>query len=193
MNSNKTFTEFRYFVLTDYEIEEEYLRRMHRDGWKLTRVNLPGFYHFEKCEPEDVIYRIDFRPQEKTEKEAYTRLFEDYGWEYLQDVNDFSYFRKPAAAVQNENDAEIFNDNASRLAMLKRIFRRRMIPVTVLFFCCLIPNIARTGVFADPEPHWLALLTGGFVLFVFLLLCAILLRCVLGFRRLSKKYSDPDS
>ncbi len=186
MNKNDTFTEFRFFVLTDYEIEEEYLRRMHRDGWKLTHVNLPGFYHFEKCEPEDVIYRIDFRPQEKIDKEVYTRLFEDYGWEYLQDINDFSYFRKPAADVQNANDAEIFNDNASKLAMLKRIFRKRMIPILAIFLCVL-PSML--NVFNHFEWHWFSYLTCGFITLVIVLDILILGRCILGFRRLSKKYS----
>ncbi len=189
MSTNETFTEFRFFVLTDYEIEEDYLRRMHRDGWRLTRAHLPGFYHFEKCEPEDVIYRIDFRPQEKTEKESYTQLFEDYGWEYLQDMNDFSYFRKPAVDVKNENDAEIFNDNASRLAMLKRIFRKRMIPIIALFLCVL-PSML--NVFNRFEWHWLSYLTSGFILFVLILDILILGRCALGFRRLSKKYSSED-
>ncbi len=193
MISNETFTEFRFFVLTDYEIEEDYLRRMHRDGWKLTRVNLPGFYHFEKCEPEDVIYRIDFRPQEKSEKETYTQLFEDYGWEYLQDMSDFSYFRKPAADVRNENDAEIFNDNASRLAMLKRIFRCRMIPVIVIFFACFIPNFCNSLYkLANIGFSWTTYLCGGLLFFLCLLLGIILGRCVLGFRRLSKKYSSED-
>ena len=35
-------------------------------------------------------------------KEAYVRLFADYGWEYLQDVNGFSYFRKPSAQFEEE-------------------------------------------------------------------------------------------
>lgn len=190
MSNNNTFTEFRYFVLTDYEIEEEYLRRMHRDGWKLTRINLPCIFHFEKCEPEDVIYRIDFRPQEKEEGEAYTRLFEDYGWEYLQDLNSFRYFRKPAADVKNESDAEIFNDNASRLAMLKRIFQRRMLPITLIFFTCSLPSLINTlyslsrGGFS-----WADYFLGGFMSFPCLLLAIILGRCISGFRHLSKKYS----
>lgn len=48
---NKTFkTEFRFYTIMEYEQEQEYLRKRHREGWKFVGLNLPGFYHFVKCE-----------------------------------------------------------------------------------------------------------------------------------------------
>ena len=55
-----TKKEFKWFTITQYKQEEEYLSSMHRRGWKFTKVIFPGFYFFEKCEPENVTYRLDY-------------------------------------------------------------------------------------------------------------------------------------
>ncbi len=187
-----TRREFHYFLLPDYEKEEEFLREMHNDGWKFTHVTLPGIYHFEACEPEDVVYRIDFNPQTADKKREYIRMFEDYGWEYLQDLNEFSYFRKPADA-ENEAENEIFSDNLSRLDMMKRVCAKRMIPVLVIFLCN-IPNIMNLSRLLSSEPT-LSPIEGiliGLVFGVFGLCVGIVTHCIVGFRRLSKKYSQSE-
>jgi len=187
-----TRREFHYFLLPDYEKEEEYLREMHNDGWKFTHVTLPGIYHFEKCEPEDVIYRIDFNPQTADKKRDYIRMFEDYGWDYLQDLNEFSYFRKAAADAETEADTEIFSDNASKIDMMQRIFAKRMIPLLVIFLCCVLPNtvnIFRLGIthFSPFEGILIGLIYALFGLYI-----GIITHCFVGFRRLSKKYSQSE-
>jgi len=187
-----TRREFHYFLLPDYEKEEEFLREMHNDGWKFTHVTLPGIYHFEKCEPEDVIYRIDFNPQTADKKRDYIRMFEDYGWDYLQDLNEFSYFRKAAADAETEADTEIFSDNASKIDMMQRIFAKRMIPLLVIFLCCVLPNtvnIFRLGIthFSPFEGILIGLIYALFGLYI-----GIITHCFVGFRRLSKKYSDAE-
>ena len=189
MKNNDTLREFRYFMLPDYEKEEEYLREMHKDGWKFTHVTLPGNYHFEKCEPEDVVYRIDFNPQSADQKRGYVRMFEVYGWEYLQDLNEFSYFRKPAA----EADTEIFSDNASKVDMMRRVFAKRMVPVLVVFLCCLVPNVVnilRLGI-THIRPYEYILF--GLLYVVFGLYIGIITHCFVGFRRLARKYSGEES
>ena len=55
-----TKTLFRFFTLFEYEEEEAFLENQHKNGWKVTSYKLPGFYKFEKCDPEEVTYRIDF-------------------------------------------------------------------------------------------------------------------------------------
>ena len=183
-----TRREFHYFMLPDYEKEEEYLRDMHKKGWKFTYVSLPGFYHFEKCEPTDVVYRIDFNPQNAEKKRDYLRMFEDYGWEYLQDLNEFSYFRKSA----DEADTEIFSDNASKVDMMRRVYTKRMLPILLIFFVAFMPNIGlmTRGLFELRLPEIL-LCVPLFVLFG--LYIGILIHCFRGFRRLTKKYSSDNS
>ena len=39
-------TEFRWFSISEYEKEEEYLSKQHGMGRKLTGITFPGFYHF---------------------------------------------------------------------------------------------------------------------------------------------------
>lgn len=190
MNDN-TLCEFHYFVLTDYEEEEVYLREMHKNGWKFIRVTLPGFYHFEKCEPEDVVYRLDFNPKPSREKENYIRLYEDYGWEYLQDMSEYSYFRKPAAEADTEADTEIFSDNASKLDMLQRIFAKRMLPILAIFLCCMIPNVS--WIISLDQAHPLEYIFFVLLIALFSLYIGIIIRCLTGFHRLNKKYSNKDS
>ena len=55
--------EPRIFTIADWEKEEQYLRKRHREGWKFVKVNLPGLYHFEKCSPEDVVYQMDYNQE----------------------------------------------------------------------------------------------------------------------------------
>ena len=130
---------FRFMTVTDYEEEEQFLREQHKEGWKLCKYLLPGFYFFDQCEPEDVVYRLDFEQADKCGKTEYLQLYYDYGWEYLFDVNGFSYFRKRAGS--EEEEPEIFSDNESRIEMVERVFRRRMIPLLIVFFTCVVPQL----------------------------------------------------
>lgn len=136
-----TKKEFKYFTIVNHEKEETYLRSMHKEGWKLVRVSGFCMYHFEKCEPEDVIYRLDYNRDGIRHKEEYVKMFEDCGWEYIQDYVGYSYFRKAAAEIEGTD--EIFCDDDSRLEMLKRVFRRRMIFLIILFAGILLPGLIR--------------------------------------------------
>ena len=189
MMENNLKREFHYFVLTDYEIEEEYLRRMHRSGYKFLKVTLPGFYYFEKCEPEDVVYKLDFNPKGQDEKQDFIQMYEDYGWEYMQDLNDYSYFRKKASEAMDEKELEIFSDNESKLDMLKRIFTSRMLPILCVFLLCIWPQVMNmfTGEYLV-NGFRIGVLTLEGILFA--LYVYIVGRCMVGFYRLNKKYSE---
>lgn len=132
-------TEFKYFTIFDYEKEQDYLRERHLEGWKLTRVTFPGFYHFIKCEPEDVVYQLDYNKEGIAHKDEYVRMFQDCGWEYLMDFVGYSYFRKPASEMRE--DEGIFCDDSSRLEMVRRVFRGRMVPLLIIFFLVIIPEL----------------------------------------------------
>ena len=54
----KTKIKWRIFTIVDYEKEEKWLRSMHAQGWKFVRFN--GLFHFEECQPEDVVYKLDY-------------------------------------------------------------------------------------------------------------------------------------
>lgn len=124
---------FKYFTIMQYKAEEEFLREMHRHGWKFAEVSGFGMYSFEECEPQDVVYRIDYNKDGIYHKNEYVQLFNDCGWEYMQDYLGYSYFRKPAS--EDNADDDIFCDDESRMQMVSRVVRGRLLPIMILFFC----------------------------------------------------------
>lgn len=129
---------FKFFSILEYEKEQEYLREMHKSGWKFVQVSGFCVYYFEKCVPEDVIYQLDYNQDGIAHKDEYVRMFNDCGWEYLQDYMGYSYFRKAASEITGAQ--EIFCDDDSRLQMLEHIFNGRVLPLVILFSCILIPQ-----------------------------------------------------
>ena len=130
--------EIKFFNIMQYEEEAQYLRDMHKKGWKFVKMAGLGMYYFESCEPEDVVYQLDYNQEGIKEKAEYVQMFADCGWEYLQDAFGYSYFRKPADEMQGEES--IFCDDASRLEMMNRVFKGRLIPLIVIFCCCILPQ-----------------------------------------------------
>ncbi|MBQ8258055.1 MAG: DUF2812 domain-containing protein [Clostridia bacterium] len=166
-NTNYCKKLFRYFSIFEYEKEEKYLREMHKSGWRFLKVTGLGVYHFEKCTPADVIYQLDYNQDSKEHKDEYLQMFSDCGWEHIQEYAGYSYFRKPAAEMNG--DEEIFCDNESKLQMMERVLKGRMLPLLIIFFCCLVPqfvinifstrNYAAAGVIAGVLLLYIAVFT----------------------------------
>ena len=133
---------FKYFTLFQYQQEEEYLSFMHERGWKLTKITFPGFYHFEKCEPGKVTYRLDYNQEGVKNKTEYVQMFSDCGGDYLFDFVGYSYFCKEGDTSQERE--EIFCDDASRLDMIKRVFKGRLNPLIIVFLCIILPQFFMT-------------------------------------------------
>ena len=132
-------TELRIFTIAGWEKEEQYLRKRHREGWRFIELSLPGFYHFEKCTPADVVYQLDYNEEGLRHKAAYVQTFQDRGWEYLQDFGGFSYFRKPVSQMQGEE--RFFSDDAAKLKMMRRVFAGRYLPVLIILVLLILPNL----------------------------------------------------
>lgn len=130
---------FKFFTICQYQQEEEYLTSMHEKGWKFTKIIFPGFYHFEKCEPGKVTYRLDYNQEGLKNKAEYVQMFSDCGWNYLFDFAGYSYFCKEGD--MDQEDGEIFCDDSSRLDMMKRVFKGRIIPLIPLFACVVLPQL----------------------------------------------------
>ena len=65
---------YRISTIADYDKEALYLGEMHAKGWKLKEVSYSNLvvavkYTFEKCQPEQVSYQLDFYPMKKSERE----------------------------------------------------------------------------------------------------------------------------
>ena len=139
---------YRITTIADYDREALYLGEMHARGWKLKEVSYSNLvvavkYTFEKCQPEQVSYQLDFYPMKKSERASYLQLFKDCGWEHITDFNGFSYFRKPYSEIESDAEFEIYNDAAGKLAMVKRILTMRMLPI-LLLFSALLPVFSKS-------------------------------------------------
>ena len=111
----ETVTKVRFFTIADFKEEEVWLRDMARSGLHFLRMYVPCFYVFEKGEPQDVIYRLDFT----------------------------NNWRRSADELASEAEGELFSDDASRLDMVRKVVQTRMLPLLIIFFCCVLPNLGR--------------------------------------------------
>ena len=164
---------YRIATIADYDREALYLRKMHTMGWKLKKVTYSNLvvavkYTFEKCQPEQVSYQLDFYPMKKSERASYLQLFKDCGWEHIIDFNGFSYFSKPYSQIESDAEFEIYNDAAGRLAMVKRILTMRMLPI-LLLFSALLPVFSKfvSGVSSFSWELFLIFIIDGVLLIVF--------------------------
>ena len=115
----ETQKQFKWFTIFEYEKEQDYLREMHKSGWKFVKVKGLGMYYFEKCVPQDVVYQLDYNKDGLSHKEVYLNMFDECGWEYILDFAGFSYFRK--AVAEDGMVEEIFCDEESRFQMMQRV------------------------------------------------------------------------
>ena len=185
---------YRIATIADYDREALYLREMHAEGWKLKEVTYSNLvvavkYTFEKCQPEQVSYQLDFYPMKKSERASYLQLFKDCGWEHITNFNGFSYFRKVHSEIESDAEFEIYNDAAGKLAMVKRILTRRMFPILLLFLA-LLPVFSKfvTGGSSFSWEMFLIVITDGVLLIVFAIqISYILWRLFQKWKELSDK------
>lgn len=179
---------YRIFTIADYEREALYFREMHAKGWKLKEVTYSNLvvavkYTFEKCQPEQVSYQLDFYPMKKSERASYLQLFKDCGWEHITDFNGFSYFRKLRSGIESDAEFEIYNDAAGKLAMVKRILRLRLVPV-LLLLAIHIPFLVKLLNRSNAYGLWSFLAVG---LDVFLSLILLLIVAYISWKLWHKK------
>lgn len=149
--------QFKWFTIFEYEKEQDYLRNMHKSSWKFVKVKGFGVYYFEKCAPQDVVYQLDYNKDGLAHKEEYLKMFDDCGWEYVQDYADYSYFRK---SVTDDGEAEeIFCDDESRLQMMQRVLKGRMTPLLAIFFATLLPQFIMS--LFNTHNYFIAVFVGG--------------------------------
>lgn len=182
MDSKKTL--IRFFTIADYEEEEIWLHNQHKNGWKLVKMILPCFYIFERCTPAEVIYRLDYKNNSETSN--YFQIFRDYGWEYIGHFVGWLYFRKTLSETDSECDGEIFSDNESRIDMIDHVIKTRLLPILIIFLCCILPNFI--GSIETNSP--LAIVFTVFFAILVLIYSYLIVYCGLKLRKLKEKYRN---
>jgi hypothetical protein len=137
----ETVTKLGFFTIADFREEEVWLRGMAREGLHFVRMYVPCFYVFEKGEPRDVIYRLDYT--NNAEGGDYARMLSEFGWENCGRCMGWIYWRRCADETASEAEGELFSDDASRLDMVKKVVQTRLLPLLIIFFCCVLPNLVR--------------------------------------------------
>jgi hypothetical protein len=132
----------KWFWAWNDDKEEKFLEKMAADGYKLIDVQL-GKYTFEETEKSTVRYQLDFKGMGGIKEEEYLQIFEDAGWECVDRLGSWYYFRK--AYNEETPDISIFNDNGSRLEKYKRIIILLFVTGFPLYFQVFIvfPNLDR--------------------------------------------------
>ena len=181
-----TKTLFKFFTIADYLEEEEWLAKKHREGMKLVKFSAPGFYTFEECESEDVVYRLDYK--NNTETEDYKQMCRDFGWELVGSSLGWLYFRKKRADIQEKEDGELFSDDCAKAEMVTNLVKTRIFPLVIIFLCCIMPNLIRW--LDDESGGVLSVIFSVVLLVLFVIYIFIIVYCGTKLKRLKRKFEN---
>ena len=81
-------------------------------------------------------------------------------------------------------DSEIFSDNESRLNLIDHVIKTRLLPIMIIFLCCVLPNFLRSIETNDPLADVFTVFFGVMAL----LELYLLIYCGLKLQKLRKKY-----
>ena len=111
MNSK---VQFRMFTIFDLDKVEDYLHEMHLQGWEF-KANRFGLFHFEQCQPDDVMYRV-YNTSYLRKNEMVLESIKDRGWEFVEQC-PYSVFRKAIGDIVSNDQS--FIDNRLRWEAVK--------------------------------------------------------------------------
>ena len=160
--------QFRIFTILDLDKKEEYLHEMHLKGWKF-KSNRFGFFYFEECRPDDVIYRV-WNTSYLRKNEVDLQSIKDRGWEFVGNCS-YSVFRKATCDV-DLND-RFFMDNRLRWDGVKSGLRTATVSISGGLVVCM-------GLFRES-------LSQSFFI-IFALYALMISYLIYSFYRLRRKY-----
>lgn len=116
----------RFRLYFDKDKETAWLNEMSGCGWAMKGF-FAGFYRFEKCEPGEYIYQIDFGDKMYHVSDEYRELMEDIGAEIIALWGYWIILRKRAA----DGPFELYTDPESMIGHYMKI-RRMFKGVTIV-------------------------------------------------------------
>ena len=129
MNSK---VQFQMFTIFDLDKVEDYLHEMHLKGWKF-KSNRFGFFYFEQCRPDDVMYRV-WNTSYLRKNEMVLQGIKDRGWEFVENCS-YSVFRKAKCDLV-PND-QIFMNNRLRWDGVKSGLRTATVSISGGLVVCM--------------------------------------------------------
>ncbi|MBI9011855.1 MAG: DUF2812 domain-containing protein [Clostridiales bacterium] len=146
---------------SDFEKEEIWLNKMVAKGYALSKYNFMT-YHFERCNPGDYTYRIEFLDQlpSHPDSQEYIEFVKDLGVEYVDSYFRWVYFRKKTEL----GPFEIHSDSESRIKHYKSIMRLQgliaLMSLSISFSNISIGSISHTNQYIGFMNLTLAVLLG---------------------------------
>lgn len=121
--------KFRLYF--DKDAETKWLNEMAEQGWAMKRF-FAGFYSFERCEPGQYMYQVDFGNRFFSVSEEYREFMQETGVEIVQPWGLWIILRKKAG----EGTFELYTDVDSTIEHYTKI-RRMFKAVAVVEILCL--------------------------------------------------------
>lgn len=116
--SNQLEYRTRFSFVWNYEKDESWLTGLSAQGLHLVK---PGVFRneFEKNSAVRYVYRMDYQKiSSKANLDEYKALFEDSGWEHVDCLFGWHYFRKP---FREGESYDIYTDRLSVKLLFKRV------------------------------------------------------------------------
>lgn len=172
--SGKLVRKFKWFWDDADHAIEQWLQDMARQGLHLHSVTcLRMIFVFRRGEPADVTYRIDFHLK-RTDAD-YVQLFNDAGWEHVDELLGWQYWRAPTREGRAQ---EIFTDVESAIKKYQRLLALFALVLVPLPFVLL--SSANKSDAGDPAAQGLLLGCVGITVYA-------MIRLVLRIRRLRRQ------
>ncbi|HUV26132.1 MAG TPA: DUF2812 domain-containing protein [Anaerolineales bacterium] len=169
-----TLRKFKWFWAWQDEAEENWLRKMANEGWHLSGIGFPTIYDFKLGEPKDTVYRLDYRSYWKMDKEDYLQLFRDSGWECVDEMAGWHYFRQLARPGE---ELEIYTDAESKIGKYQRLLAFLGILMLPLVFAVI--NLSKA-------PYGFVPIIQVFNALIFVLYVYAIIRILLRIRQLKR-------
>ena len=132
----KTVLKRRFLDTWHIGETESWLTDMAAQGLHLVDLGTI-FVRFERGEPENIRYRVDFTQADGYAMEEQLTLYAENGWEFVSDLAEVRIFRSPDAL----NAPELHTDPAEQAIVLHRRHRKLLVQ-TVLSVLLLIGMLA---------------------------------------------------
>ena len=121
----------RFRLYFDKDAETRWLNDMAEQGWAMKSF-FAGFYSFERCEPGQYMYQVDFGNRFFSVSEEYREFMQETGVEIVQPWGFWIILRKKAG----EGAFELYTDVDSTIEHYTKI-RRMFKAVAVVEILCL--------------------------------------------------------
>ena len=170
--------KFNYFF--NDESEENWINEMSAKGWHFKQFRL-GMYAFEKGEPGEYIYRVDYLDKlgfGKAVKE-YIDFVESTGPELVQKQLNWVYFRQH----RDLGEFELYSDSASKLQFINRLLAF----IVAIIFVNLLSIVANGSISFTGDGHSIHSFFAGFSSGVIMMLLIPTISLVKRRKKLKKK------